>query len=578
MPRPLAENVMTQAHRPSPASRAFHRGALACVLATACASCSGGGGSSDGPAAGSAGGSGGSGSSGSSGSSGGTSMASAADVLTYHNDIARTGQYLAETTLTPANVNAAHFGKVAFLAADGKVDAQPLYVGNVSMNGAQHNVVYVVTEHASVYAFDADTHATLWRRSLLGSGETTSDDRGCPQITPEIGITSTPVIDRSRGANGILYAVAMSKAGNGVIHQRLHALDLSTGAELLGGPTEIAATYPGNGANSTNGVTAFDPQQYAERQALTLVNGNVYLAWTSHCDQGAYGGWVMAYSADNLAQTSAINLTPNGSEGSIWMSGAGMASDGASLYFLDANGTFDTTLNSSGFPSKSDFGNTFLKLATSPNLAVADYFAPFDTVAQSDQDVDLGSGGAMVLPDLVDARGATRQLAVGAGKDAKIYVVDRHAMGKFNSTQNAIWQEIDGQLNGGVFSMPAYYGNVVYYGAVGDNLKAFPITSARLASAPSSKSPSTFPYPGATPSVSANGAQNAIVWAAENGTVGALHAFDASNLAHELYNSNQSGTRDTFGAGNKFITPMIARGHVYVGTTNGVAVFGLLNP
>jgi hypothetical protein len=505
-------------------------------------------------------------------------MASAADVLTYHNDLARTGQYLAETTLTPANVNAAHFGKVAFLPADGKVDAQPLYVGNVPMSGTTHNVVYVATEHASIYAYDADTNTKLWQRSLLGGGETTSDDRSCSQITPEIGITATPVIDRSRGANGVLYAVAMSKDANGGYHQRLHALDLSTGAEVLGGPTEIAATYPGTGAGSTNGVTGFDPKQYAERQALTLVGGNVYLAWTSHCDQGAYAGWVMAYSADTLGQTSVVNVTPNGSEGSIWMSGAGMASDGASLYFLDANGTFETTLNGDGFPSNSDFGNTFLKLSIAPQLAVADYFAPFDTVAQSNQDVDLGSGGALLLPDMTDASGTTRKLAVGAGKDAKIYVVERNAMGKFNSTRNAIWQEIDGQLDGGVFAMPAYYGNVVYYGAVGDNLKAFPIASAKLATTPSSKSPGTFPYPGATPSVSANGAQNAIVWAAQNGSVGALHAFNAGNLAQELYNSNQSGTRDTFGAGNKFITPMIAHGHVYVGATNGIAVFGLLNP
>lgn len=548
-------------------SRIVLRSAIACLLATLCTSCSGGGGA---PATASSGGTGGGAGSGSGAGAGAPST----DVLTYHNDLARTGQYLAETTLTPSNVKAAQFGKVAFLAADGKVDAQPLYVSNVSMNGATHNVVYVATEHASLYAYDADSYAKLWQRSLLGSGETPSDNRSCSQITPEIGITSTPVIDRSRGAHGVIYAVAMSKDANGAYHQRLHALDLSTGTEMLRGPVEIAATFPGTGANSANGVTLFDPKQYAERQALTLVGGNLYLAWTSHCDEGAYAGWIMAYSADTLAQTSVLNVTPNGSEGSVWMSGAGMASDGTSLYFLDANGTFDTTLDGNGFPSRGDYGNTFLKLAISPKLSVIDYFAPFDTVTESNQDIDLGSGGVLVLPDLVDANGTTRHLAVGAGKDKKIYVVDRNAMGKFNSTKNAIWQEIDGQLGGGVFSMPAYYRNVVYYGAVGDALKAFPITAARLAATPASKSPGVFPYPGATPSISANGTQNAIVWAAENGSVGALHAFDASNLSHELYNSNQSGTRDHFGAGNKFITPMIAHGHVYVGATNGVAVFG----
>ncbi|WP_025599546.1 hypothetical protein [Burkholderia sp. WSM2230] len=508
--------------------------------------------------------------------SGSSTSPPSTDVLTYHNDVARTGQYLAETTLTPANVNPTTFGKVGFLPVDGKVDAQPLYVSNLFTGSATHNVVYVVTEHASVYAFDADTNAQLWQRSLLGSGETTSDNRNCSQITPEIGITSTPVIDRTRGPSGVLYTVVMSKDASGAIHQRLHAIDLSTGAEALGGPADITATYPGMGANSSNGVTVFDPQQYAERQALALVNGNVYLAWTSHCDQGTYGGWVMAYSADTLVQTSALNLTPNGSEGSVWMSGAGMASDGAALYLLDANGTFDTTLNAQGFPVSGDYGNSFLKLATSPRLAVADYFASFDTVAQSANDVDLGSGGALVLPDQVDTNGATRHLAVGAGKDSKIYVVNRDAMGKFNATANMIWQQIDGQLSGGVFSMPAFYGNRVYFGAVADNLKAFPVISARLAATPESRSAGTFAYPGATPSVSANGATNAIVWAAENGAVGALHAFSAEDLGRELYDSNQAGTRDTFGAGNKFITPMIAHGHVYVGTTNGVAVFGLL--
>ena len=562
-----------------PKSSFVFRLLAACMAAAACTACSGGGGSFDRPAAGGSAGGSGNGSGGGSGSGSGAGSGgrtSAADVLTYHNDLARTGQYLAETTLTPANVNAARFGKVAFLAADGKVDAEPLYVSNVSINGAAHNVVYVATEHASVYAFDAENNTALWQRSLLGSGETTSDSHSCSQITPEIGVTSTPVIDRSRGANGVLYAVAMSKDSSGAYHQRLHALDLSTGAEVLGGPKEITATYPGTGAGSSNGTVRFDPKQYAERQALTLVGGNVYLAWTSHCDQQPYSGWVMAYSADTLAQSSVLNVTPNGSEGSVWMSGAGMASDGAALYFLDANGTFDTAVNSSGFPANGDYGNAFLKLSTSPKLAVADYFATFDTVAQSNRDQDLGSGGALVLPDLVDTSGATRHLAVGAGKDSKIYVVDRDAMGKFNSTRNAIWQEIDGQLGGGVFGMPAYYGGVVYYGAVGDNLKAFPITAARLAATPSSKSPGTFAYPDATPSVSANGTQNAIVWAAENGSVGALHAFAASNLGQELYNSRQSGTRDSFGAGNKFITPMIAHGHVYVGATNGVAVFGLL--
>lgn len=553
---------MNHPHSLRSAQRRVREIALASTFAVLCTSCSGGG--SDGGSAGSGGGT-------------ATHATVPTDVLTYHNDLARTGQYLTETTLTPANVNAAGFGKVAFLATDGKVDAEPLYVSGVTIGGTAHNVLYVVTEHASVYAFDADNQTQLWKRSLLASNETPSDNRNCSQITPEIGITATPAIDRQRGANGTLYAVAMSKDANGTYHQRLHALDLASGSEALGGPTDIAATYPGTGANSSNGVTVFDPKQYAERQALALVGGTIYLGWTSHCDQGAYGGWVMAYDAGSLAQTSVINLTPNGSEGSVWMSGAGMASDGTSLYLLDANGTFDATLDAQGFPAQGDYGNTFLKLGTSPRLSVSDYFATFDTIAQSNRDQDLGSGGVVVLPPFNDASGITRNLAVGAGKDGKIYVVDRNAMGKFNASRNAIWQEIDGQLAAGVFGMPAYFGNTVYIGAVGDKLKAFTIASAKLSGAPTSQSPETFAYPGTTPSVSANGSQNAIVWAAENGAVGALHAFDAANLGHELYNSKQSGSRDAFGPGNKFITPMIAHGHVYVGATNGVAVFGLLH-
>ncbi|MFM0557331.1 PQQ-binding-like beta-propeller repeat protein [Paraburkholderia sediminicola] len=556
---------------------------LLALLAVVCVSCGGGGGTTVDAGTTGGGGTGGAGSSGggtgSSGGGTGTSgnPAASTDVLTYHNDLARTGQYLVETSLTPASVNASGFGKIAFLPADGKVDAQPLYVSNLSIGGVTHNVVYVVTEHGSVYAFDADSNAQLWQRSLLGAGETTSDDRHCGQITPEIGITATPVIDRARGANGALYAVAMSKDASGGIHQRLHAVDLATGVEMLGGPSEIAATYPDTGANSSNGVTIFDPQQYAERQALALVNGNVYLGWTSHCDQGTYGGWVMAYDAQTLMQTSVLNLTPNGSEGSIWMSGAGMASDGVSLYLLAANGTFEATLNTQGFPVNGDYGNAFLKLSTAPRLAVADYFATFDTITQSAQDADLGSGGALVLPDLTDAGGAIRHLALGAGKDAKIYVVNRDAMGRFNASANLIWQEVDGQLPGGEFGMPAYYNGVVYFGAVGDNLKAFPLSAARLGSTPSSHSSGTFPYPGATPSISASGTTNGIVWAAENGATGGLHAFDAGDLGRELYDSTRSGPRDAFGAGNKFITPTIAHGHVYVGATNGVAVFGLLH-
>jgi outer membrane protein assembly factor BamB len=499
------------------------------------------------------------------------------DVLMHHNDLARTGQMLAETTLTLANVNSATFGKLRFLPADGKVDAQPLFVTNLMIGTAAHNVVYVVTEHDSVYAYDADSGNALWQISLAAAGETSSPDPGCTDITPEIGITSTPVIDRSRGPNGSLYAVAMTTDAGANVHHRLHAIDLATGAELFGGPTEIAATYPGSGAEGANGVLTFTPALHTERAALTLVNGTIYMGWTAHCMSGNYNGWLMAYSEDTLQQTSALPVTPNGSQGSIWMAGSGMASDGASVYFIDGNGTFNPTLNAQGFPVDGDLGDAFIKLSATPTLVATDYFAMYDVVAQAAADNDFGSGGAMLLPDQTASDGTVKHLAVGAGKDTHIYLVDRDNMGKFNSTTNNIRQELIGVLTGGIWGSPAYFNSVVYYGGQTDALKALPIANALLATTPSSQSPTTFAYPGATPAISANGTSNGIVWAAENGTVGALHAYDATNLAHELYNSNQAGTRDQFGPGNKFITPMIADGKVYVGATNGVAVYGLLN-
>ncbi|MGA7816812.1 pyrrolo-quinoline quinone, partial [Caballeronia sp.] len=501
----------------------------------------------------------------------------ATDVLMHHNDLARTGQMLAETTLTLANVNSTTFGKLRVLPADGKVDGQPLFVTNLTMGTAVHNVVYVVTEHDSVYAYDADSGAALWQKSLAGPGETSSADPGCTDLTPEIGITSTPVIDRSRGPNGVLYAVAMTKDAGGNVHHRLHAIDLATGAELFGGPTEIAATYPGNGAEGANGLLTFTPALHTVRAALTLVNGNIYMGWTAHCMSGPYVGWLMTYSAETLKQTGVLPVTPNGSQGSIWMAGSGMASDGTSIYFIDGNGTFDTTLNAQGFPADGDLGDAFIKLSATPTPVATDYFAMFDVVAQAAADNDFGSGGAMLLPDQTTSSGMVKHLAVGAGKDNNIYVVDRDNMGKFNPVTNNIWQEVTGALAGGIWGSPAYFNGVVYYGGQTDTLKALPLTNALLATTASSHSPTAFPYPGATPAISANGTSNAIVWAAENGTVGALHAYDAANLAHELYNSNQAGPRDQFGAGNKFITPMIAAGKVYVGATNGVAVFGLLH-
>ena len=509
-----------------------------------------------------------------------SASASSIDVVTYHYDNLRTGENTNEAILTPMNVNSTKFGKLGEFAVVGKVDAQPLYLSNLSIPGVgTKNVLYVATEHGCVYAFDADSVGSsaskpIWVASTELPGEVPSDDRNCSQVTPEIGVTSTPVIDRKRRA---IYVVAVSKNASGTYIHRIHALDLTSGAELFGGPTVVTASYPGTGAGSSGGNVFFDPSVYNERPGLLEFNGTIYTTWGSHCDQGAYTSWVMAYSADTLKQTAVLNLVPNGSDGGIWMSGAAPGLDASgNIYFIVGNGTFDTNLNASGFPAQHDCGNCFAKISSSAPLSLLDYFTPSNTVAQSDQDLDFGSGGPLLLPDLTDASGTTRHLAVGSGKDANIYVLDRDNMGKFNSGADNIYQLIPGELSGGEFGKPSYFNNTAYYGAVGDTLKAFPITNAKLATIPASQSPTNFAYPGTTPSISANGNTNGIVWAVENGNPGVLHAYDATNIGKEFYNSNQaSNARDHF-ADNKFITPMVANGRVYVGTPTSVAVFGLL--
>jgi hypothetical protein len=399
-------------------------------------------------------------------------------------------------------------------------------------------------------------------------------------VTPTIGVTATPVIDRSAGAHGVIYLVAMSLDGSQNYHQRLHALDVTTGAEELGGPAEIAAIYPAAGGGSNT----FDAGSYEERAALLLLNGAVYTTWTSHCDSSPYTGWVIAYSSGTLAQTGVLNVAANSAGGgpAIWMAGGGPAADSAgNVYVLTANGVFDTSLDANGFPSRGDYGNSFVKIATGGGaLTVADYFTMYNEVDESNGDVDLGSGGIMLLPDLTDSGGTTRHLAVGAGKDGNLYVVNRDSMGRFNPTDNRqIWQELAGALPGGIWSTPAYFNGTVYYGPVGGTLLAFSVTNAMLLSAPSSQSALAFGYPGTAPAISAHGTANGILWAYENAGSGAavLHAYDAGNLATELYNSTQAaGARDAIGSANKFITPTIADGKVFVAATDGVAVFGLL--
>jgi hypothetical protein len=514
----------------------------------------------------------------------------AADVLTYHNDNARTGWNPNEFLLTPSNVNVGSFGLKFILPVDGKVDAQPLYVLNTpAYSGGSfagnHDLVIVATEHDSVYAFDAHSGFLYWHSVLLETGESPSDNRGCPQVTPEIGITATPVIDRTNGpagTNGTIYVVAMSKTATPIYHQRLYALNLATGQIVRS--VEVQASYPGNGPNNDgHGNVIFDPSMYKERPGLLLLNGIVYTAWSSHCDISQYTGWIIGYNEETLTQTTVLNIDPNGSASgnAFWNSGAGPAADTAgNIYALSANGPFDTTL-SSGFPSYGDYGDTFLRLSTNGRLSVSDYFTPFDQANDASGDIDLGSGGAVVLPDMVDAGGKTRHLAIGAGKDTNIYLVDRDNMGKFipGATSNRnIYQELTGALPGGEWATAAYFNGSVYYGPVGGALRRFSFTQARLNPNLAAMTSTSFAYPGVTPSISSAGNNSGIVWAYENpssGNLAILHAYDPLSLA-ELYNSAQNPGRDTFGVANKFITPTVCNGQVLVATTNSVAVFGLL--
>ena len=497
-------------------------------------------------------------------------------VLTYHNDLARTGQNLAETTLTPASVNMRQFGKLFSYPVDGYVYAQPLYLPGVAIPGkGTHNVVFVATEHDSVYAFDADNglSAPLWQVSFLdpASGVTTVPYQNvfnCNQIVPEIGITGTPVIDP---ASGTLYVVAMTmevSGGSTNYAHRLHALDLTTGAERPGSPVLIQASVPGTGDKGT--TVTFIPKNYKSRPGLLLLNDVVYTSWSSHCDASTYHGWLIGYDAQTLSQVSVYNNTPNGNQGSFWASGAAPAVDAEGNIYLDAgNGTFDA--DSGG----SDLGESFIKLSTSGGLSVVDYFAPFNQLDLNRRDLDTGSSGTLLLPDSAGSP-AHPHLLTSAGKEGRIYLLDRDNLGHFqDGSDSQIVQSLPGAV-GGMFSIPAYFNGTVYFSGAGDNLKAFPIANAALATTPSSQSATKFGGLGAVPSVSANGATNGIVWVIESSSSGILRAYDAGNLANELYDSGQNRARDALGSYVKFSTPTIAHGKVYAGTQNSLAVFGLL--
>lgn len=505
------------------------------------------------------------------------------NVTTYHYDNARTGQNAQEPFLTPANVNAAQFGKLFTVPVQGYVYAQPLYLANVqNIGGGTHNVLFIATEHDQLYALDADNGTVLWQQSFINPpnvNTVTSSEVSCNDLVPEIGITGTPVIDQSTGT---IYLVTKTNE-TGVYVQRLHALDILTHVEKFGGPVVISATV--------NGQT-FDPLRNHNRPGLLLSNGHVVIAWASHCDNGPYHGWVMSYKAgvkptDTMAQEAVFNGSPNGGLAGIWMSGDGVAADASgNLFFATGNGTYDGLVGG-------DFGDSIVKLGPPSNGAftLLDWFTPWNQQSLSIADEDLGSGGLLLLPDLPQGS-AHQHLLVQMGKEGKIYLIDRDDMGKFCSgctnVDTQIVQEIPG-VSQGIWGAPSYWNGNVYWCSGNDKgnpdyLRAFSFNannSGLLSTSPTSQSAQTFSLGTAAPVVSANGNTNGIVWLVDD-TVWAsnqvLYAYDATNLTNVLYSSDQAANkRDVPGGPVKFTAPIVANGKVYLGSQGSVSAFGSLS-
>jgi hypothetical protein len=520
-------------------------------------------------------------------------------VVTAHYDVARTGQNTNETILTPANVNQGQFGKLFSYPVDGYVYAQPLYLSGVTLPGrGTYNVLFVATEHDSVYAFDANSTAMLWQATLLDAthgaapGATTvpSSDVNSGDIVPEIGITGTPVIDP---ATGTLYVVGKTKE-NGRYVQRLHALDITTGAERaeFSSPVELQASVPGSGNGSSGGTLHWDPQWENQRAGLLLLNGIVYIGFGSHGDAGPFHGWILAYHATSLQQSGAFCSTPNGSGSGIWMSNAGLAADvvdpvnqpNGRLFVATGNGSFDAA---PPYSNSMDYGDDLLRLDLTNGVpTVTDSFTPFNQQYLSNNDLDTSSGGVLLLPD--QSGGGPQHLLVQAGKEGRIFLVDRDNMGGYSPVRDAIVQEIPaapattGYQISGVWGMPAYWNGTVYFWASRDALKAFSFRNGTLSPTPTSQSAEVSGYPGPTPTVSANGNANGIVWTIDSGAYGTqgsavLMAHDALNVATLLYSSNQNPSRDDPGAAVKFTVPTVANGKVYVGAAYQVSVFGGLS-
>jgi hypothetical protein len=503
-------------------------------------------------------------------------LAGAQRVITSQYDNARTGANLNESQLTPRNVNAQQFGKIFTLHVDGDVYTQPLFLGGVEIPGkGRHDVLFIATEHDSVYAFDAygNPNTPLWQTSFLKDGLTAvpARDADCPFISPEIGITSTPVIDPDTGT---LYVLARTSDRSGfwqnTYAQRLHALAVTTGVEKFGGPIEIKASVSGNGAGSSSRRLDFNPLRDNPRAALLLNHGVVYLAWASACDVGPYHGWVMAYDARSLKQKAVFNASPDADDSGIWQGDTGPAADNAGNIFLaTGNGRFDAARGGR------DYGDSLLNL-NGESLLLNDYFAPYNVVELDAGDSDLGSGGPVLLPD---QPGAHPHLAVVEGKGGVLYLVDRDHLGRWQPGNNShALQTI--AVPSGVFGSMAYWNHYVYVLSDGDALRQFEVNDARL----SPKAASGFPGVSATPTVSANGLKDGIVWILRSKSwnapdqPAALYAYDAANVAHELYDSEQNASRDRVGPALRFNIPTAVNGHVYVGARREVDVYGLLPP
>jgi hypothetical protein len=496
----------------------------------------------------------------------------------HHYDQAETGQNTNETVLTPANVNQTLFGKLFSYPLDGAAYAQPLYVSNVQIAGGTHNVVYVATEHDTVYAFDADGGAAkpLWSVDFTNpsAGITTVPfaDLGGGQgpIIPEVGITGTPVIGPK---SGTLFVVAMTKENGSYVH-KLHALDITNGNERANSPVVIKASVAGMGSGSSGGQIAFQSLYQLQRPGLLLLNGTVYIAFGSFDDKGPYHGWILGYDASSLQQVTVWNDTPNGQKGGIWLSGASLSADSAgNIYAIIGNGTFDA--NNGG----ADYGDSVVRLTPNGNsLNVNDYFTPFDQQNLSGNDIDLGSTGFTLLPD---QPGAVAHLGVSSAKSGKMYLLNRDNLGKFQAESDSqIVQFIPAALgssaNDNDFGTATYWQGNVYFIGNGDVVKQFQLTNGQLSTAAVAKGSQQYGYPGGNTSVSSNGAKNGILWAIEAGGLTILHAYDATDVSKELYNSNQAGNRDKFGAAIRFTLPTVINGKVYVAGKTELAAFGLL--